>query len=311
MSSLGLNSLGTSPLGGPGLIACRGVVILGNGSISVVFDVPPDTFDPGGARSAINPANYTLAGLDPSIVASNGDVIVPLGAVVPTYQPVIATATPDALDETQIVVTTDAPLQAGVRYQVTLSPSIRGAAGEVYFGPTVFVAPTPAPRYPRDLIPQVAQIEEQYRDFAYSIFPDPTDPSRPTLVYEFDANGDIALQAQRDSLRKRIIRRILTDPSGFVFLPGYGVGVALKRLIRAGELQGLASRIAEQVRREPDVTQAAASVGTVQRDGASFVIIEVFVVTTNRDERRILFDVPLSSTGTTPQPLLGSGATGV
>lgn len=295
MSILGLNPLGTSPLGGPGLIGVRGTIPTGVNEVTVVYSVPPEAFDSQSDKSATNALNYTLQALDPTIVAADGTLVVPSGKVVPTYQPVPALAEVSTIDASQVLVSTNAPIESGVDYQVTIRDSIQGRDGEAFTGDTVHEFPFPGVQRPKVEYLGTDNIAEQYRDFAYSVFPDPQNPKAPVLVYTFDKNGDIAIQSGAESLQKRIIRRIITPKGGFVFEPGYGVGVTLKKLIKASSIQSLTNEIASQVEEEPDVLHA--SVGISQRVTSAGTIVEIAVTVqqTDRQERQFLFEVPKDS----------------
>jgi len=291
VTAFGQSPLGTGPgpFGGPGLITVLGVLPLSNGEFVVVFDTPPEVLDPQAFTSATNEENFALAAIDPSYTATDGTVVVPPGEFVPTRFPksAIASEDPDG-DPTQIVVAADSALQPRVRYEVTISPSICGANGETFAGPNVFEFR--APGLSRQLsVTEISQ--ERYRDFDYIIEPRPGEVSQ---VYRQDANGDIGLQDAVTSLRKRIYRRVFTDPGAFSWLPEYGVGVKVKSLARAGRLQELAGLIAEQIKAEPDVVNAGVEVSVDRTGSGTFVNIAAFVQQRDATTRRLLFSEPLS-----------------
>lgn len=290
MSVYGLSPLGTGlgPFGGPGLITVLGVLPLSNNKFVVVFDVEPQTLDPQAYTSATNEDNYTLAAVDPTLVASDGTKQVPKGEVVPTRFPFSAVAEQDAEDDKQIIVAADSALEPHVRYDVTISTSICGADGESFAGPTVF-------RFRAPLLSPTLSIvqtsEQRYRDFDYTVN---AGPGESEQVYRIEANNDIAIQDAALSLRKRIYRRVFTDPGGFAFAPGYGVGVKVKRLAKAGAMQDLANTITQQILQEPDVINAATDVSIDNTTQGTFINVDTRVQRNDARTVQIRFSEPLS-----------------
>lgn len=275
MSIFGLSPLGTGlgPFGGPGLITVLGVLPESVNGFVVVFDRAPQVRGAGLFYSATNPRNYSMVPVDPSVPTIDGPQV-PVGVLVPTYSPQVASGLGDLLAARQVHLVAEADLQATVRYVLKLDPRIRGAGGEVFAGPTEweFLALTPGPS-----IPPARRREERYRDLAYSTFPRPD--GGPTLVYGFDPNSDLAIQSGGDSLRKRIYRRLLTNSGGFAFLPGYGAGLQPQALARGRMLQELADVVVGQVRREPEVQDAGATVTVRTEARGTFVIVDLRVQT--------------------------------
>lgn len=267
---------GLGPFGGPGLITVLGVLPASNTSYVVVFDRVPKTLDVAAFDDATNPENYTLTAIDPTYTAADGTVVVPEGKVVPTRFPYSALAEPDKVDPQQVEVFADAALEPGVEYQVQVSPSICGADGETFAGPTTFTFT--ALGVPDTLSPR-AEVVEKYRDLDYVI----SGPAEQTQVYRFDPTGDIGLQDAATSLRKRIYRRVFSDPGAFAWMPDYGVGVKVKALAKAGRLHNLASTVQEQVQREPDVADVGVTVRLDRTPTGAFVNIDLRVL--RQDER--------------------------
>lgn len=75
-----------------------------------------------------------------------------------------------------------------------------------------------------------------------------------------DETGDVAVEARRAALRKRIIRRCTTRLNGFAHLDGYGLNPGVKHLVTARQLRQLQQDARNQVREEPDVVSARAIV---------------------------------------------------
>lgn len=285
MSIYGIDPLGSGlgPAGGPGLITVLGVLPESNNRFVVIFDREPESLDPQSFASATNEENYTLAAIDPAVVTGNGDIFVPSGEVVPTREPYSATAEVDSVDPKQIVVATDAALESRVRYSVTISTSIKGKNGETFAGPTVFEFRALRYAPPKN---RLVISEERYRDFDYVIN---AGTDQKNQVYRIEDNGDIAIQPASISLRKRIYRRVFTDPGGLSWAPGYGAGIRVKRLAKAGSSQSLANLINEQIQAEPDVAYAGTSVSVDRTTAGTFINVESRVQRTDAREVRVVF----------------------
>jgi hypothetical protein len=67
------------------------------------------------------------------------------------------------------------------------------------------------------------------------------------------------------SLRKRVLRRLLTRRGAFPHLPGYGVGTAaeIKRLATPSVRARIVAEAEAQIRREPEVEEARASLDPI------------------------------------------------
>lgn len=290
MSVFGISPLGTDPgpFGGPGLITVLGVLPISANQFAVVFDRVPKGLDPQASRSATNEDNYTLAAIDPTLTADDGTTVVPPGGVVPTRFPYTGVAVQDAEDPTQILCSTDSAMEPLVLYAVTVSASICGAAGETFAGPTEFRfrAPKLSP-----VLERVEVSEERYRDLDYIIDPRPGEVGQ---TYRHEDSGDIGIQDAAASLRKRIYRRVFTDPGGFAWAPGYGVGVKVKALAKTQRLQELASVVTEQVQQEPDVVQAGTEVFIERTLQGTFLQVDCYVEQRGSRSRRFLFRQPLA-----------------
>jgi hypothetical protein len=77
---------------------------------------------------------------------------------------------------------------------------------------------------------------------------------------QIKADGDYALEAGRALLQKLILRRLMSSPGDFFHIPEYGVGLRVKEPIPASDLGRLKSSIEKQVLREPEISQASATV---------------------------------------------------
>lgn len=79
---------------------------------------------------------------------------------------------------------------------------------------------------------------------------------------QLSATGDYANETGIPYLRKRVVRRLTTLVDSFVDLPGYGLGLRLKRILKPSEQLRLQGDAIRQVKQERDV--ASASVGISQ-----------------------------------------------
>lgn len=289
MGVFGTDPLGTdlSLFGGPSVITVRGVLPVSNNSVTVVFDIEPKTLDPQAFTTATNHNNYTLTPIDPTYVATDGTVHIPTGEVVPTRSPLVATAVQDDNDPNQIIVSFDSAVQPHVRYTLTISILIKGVDGEVFNGPNEFNFRAPL-LSPRLVLLEASQ--ERYRDFDWIVNPRKNELGQ---VFRSDDTGDIAIQSGAVSLRKRIYRRIFTDPGGLAWNPGYGVGIRVKAMAKAGNLQELSNLIADQILQEPDVTNAGVETFMNVTTQGAFLNISARVKTRNAQATTFQFSEPI------------------
>jgi hypothetical protein len=72
-------------------------------------------------------------------------------------------------------------------------------------------------------------------------------------TFEFTDTGDLAQDFGVRSLRKRILRRIMTTTNQFFHLRGYGTNLEIKALVRPDRLRRLQEKLRAQILREPEV----------------------------------------------------------
>jgi hypothetical protein len=271
VSIYGVSPLAQTGYGGVGLISVLGVLPLSNNSFIVVFDIEPKTHDVTSPNSATNPTNYSLEAATTLTQT-------------PTRQPNIISATQDEEDPTQIIIALDCLLEPQVEYTLTVSNVIEGAGCETFDGLTEFYIT--APLYSRKPV-GVIITEERYRDFASESDED------GLLGLKHDSSNDIDIEPAIKSLRKRIKRRVFTQKGGFAWAPTYGVGIKGKALIRAHELQSMASTITEQILQEPDVVDASTELRTTVTTQGTFVEISVYVRMRNAQSHKLVFNQPV------------------
>lgn len=88
------------------------------------------------------------------------------------------------------------------------------------------------------------------------------------------ASGEYELEEGTPLLRKLIMRRLTTQPGEFFHLPDYGIGLIVKEPIMARNMFDLKRSIEEQVKLEPEVADAEATL-RLSRDGVLTVQLRV------------------------------------
>lgn len=72
--------------------------------------------------------------------------------------------------------------------------------------------------------------------------------------------GDYVTVTGAELVRKLVIRRLISVPGDFFHLPNYGVGIKEKEPVPVADLVQLKSRIEFQVKKEPEILDALASI---------------------------------------------------
>lgn len=241
IGAFGSGPFGSTPFGSGSALAVLSARQDSLNSVAVVFTTPPLAGDPGNVTDALNPANWTIAPLNP-----------------PTSHPRFA-QTCVLLDTATVRVYFDGRLDPFVVYRITASPSIVAAGGGAISAACAIydVATMGWPRLP---LPEAAR-DGALIDIA-NPFTETDSPSPGGALGTFQRadTGDLANDAERTNLRKRVFRRLTTAASGFFHLPGYGVAPKLKSLAIADELRRTQSNALAQIKQEPDVLSATVEV---------------------------------------------------
>ena len=106
-----------------------------------------------------------------------------------------------------------------------------------------------------------------------------------------DVTGDYAFDEGRASLKKRILRRLVTARGGFAHLPDYGVGIPsrVKKLASLLNIQDIAKDTEVQIAQEPEVAKVRVTAFTdVNRPG----IVWFRIVVRTHDGRADGMNVP-------------------
>lgn len=90
-------------------------------------------------------------------------------------------------------------------------------------------------------------------------------------------DGDYAIDSGMAQLRKRVLRRLLTERGAFAALPDYGLGLSryIKRLNLAAVRQQLVSDARAQIGREPDVRSVEVSVESTSDPSLLRIVLRV------------------------------------
>lgn len=208
--------------------------------VRVVFNEEPLHQSPAGRVDALNPANYLFSAVEGEI----------FDAAVGTVGTMIATGVDEAVKrfpgvgffnqgEFGVDVHVDKPLIIGMTYKVKVVNVVSRMSG-------ILTAPNEG---------SFVGILKSFKIRPLRQARDLIDLKNPITLgnYVVDDSGDLAVEGGIESLRKRIFRRLTTTKGAFAFLPNYGIGLKLKELASAGELQSLKADIAQQVTREPEV----------------------------------------------------------
>lgn len=115
-------------------------------------------------------------------------------------------------------------------------------------------------------------------------------------TFRVDAQGDYAFDEGIETIRKRVVRRLVTAKGGFAHLPLYGVGIPAlgKRLAVAANLAAVAADAEAQILGEPDVAEV--SVRPII-DPATPSIVRFQIRVRTKEGKASVFDVPFVSTG--------------
>lgn len=79
-------------------------------------------------------------------------------------------------------------------------------------------------------------------------------------TFEITDTGDLAQDFGVRSLRKRILRRIMTTTNQFFHLRGYGTDLEIKTLVRPDRLRRLQEKLRAQILREPEVAEVRVTI---------------------------------------------------
>jgi hypothetical protein len=283
VSQFGITPFGDEgPFGGPGLLTILAMVPAAQNRLVLFFDGLPLADDPKGSRSATNPRNYTVEAVDPTIPAN--PPYVPEGKLVPTRRVALARARADLEDKTQIHLWLDRDMEGGILHRVTVVGMLHGAACEDFAGENVWeaYAPfSPALRVAPD------RLDVRFRDLD-----DGNLPGFEVLpgVWRYKSNGDIALQAELEAFKKRLIRRLTQQRRSFTWSPN-GINIVIGESLTPGVLSALANNVAAMARADSLTKSAGCTVSA--RTIGNDVYVEVIVTVELLDGREYLLSLSI------------------
>jgi hypothetical protein len=220
----------------------------------VFFSAEPKHISPLGADDVLLRDNWTI-----SLVSGPDGVTEP---VVELVENVVA-RTDVAAGVWGVDVRMDRPLIQRAEYLIIGGAAISSADGAFTLSPNpddrdqfegCSKMPVRGQKKPAEIDPRL--------DFYYDTF---------AGVYRLSSGNDYQTHGGRDALWKRIIRRIISAPSGFYHLEDYGAGVKVKGPFDPTRVGKLRLDILEQVRREEEVLAAKVDV----RSDAQVLFINV------------------------------------
>lgn len=113
---------------------------------------------------------------------------------------------------------------------------------------------------------------------------------------EFDefitAAGDLATISGKNNLQKSLLRRLVTTPGSFVFMPNFGVGI--KRFLNGpmtiDQKRDLANLIVEQFEDDIRVKKVTAVKVTQSIDEPAMITIVTKIIVVGADEEDFIFE---------------------
>lgn len=232
----GKEVLGGGPYGAGGLLHVLRAAAISGRVVRVVFDEPPVHQTASGAFDSLNPSNYQF-----SIVTGQAEAPLPIGVKLGLI--VGPTLLVRSGDERGVDVQLDRTTVIGVGYRVT-ALNIRAAAGGELGSP---LAADFGGRVPlNETKPGVRGASNV--DIQNSI-------SRG--VWTINDSGDLVNEGGNASLKKRVLRRAITQPNAFSWLVGYGTRTKLKETFSINEVATAKASLQEQILEEPEVAEAA------------------------------------------------------
>lgn len=255
-SGWGGGAWGITPWGGsPTDLFLMGAVAVRENVVRLTFSVAPvftGILDP---HDASNRFRYSVAN-NPNTTGADGLPARPVSVVMATQAPV-AGAEGKVID-----VTVDRPFSPyAAKYRVTANNLIAGDGTPL----NPAMASVEFYGVQRERVPAMEQKSVRSRDianpFVASSITDNllTDTLLVAGAFSADAGGDLALDEGLVSVKKWILRTMITAFGGFVFLPTYGVNTiaSIKRLSTAVEREKIASRARAQIARHPLIAKVA------------------------------------------------------
>jgi hypothetical protein len=242
-------------------------------AINITFGpAQPLMLDPFGPNDALNRANYDVV------------PFIPPTATKRLVQWV------EKVDDFTVKLWMDGPLDANATYRIEVSNILDVDCNPIDVGCNVCLVETFFPP------PELATEKKDERlDLAnpqlLSDAKQRDGVDAPLGTFQVNQRGDIALEANPEYLRKRVIRRATTGLGEFFHLPNYGFGEPLKGKISISKLRKIQGAAIRQIKLEPDVRSVAVRVRQVSPQNPNILVLEISVEDTSG--RRDNFTVPV------------------
>lgn len=219
-----------------------------NRAIDVTFTIAPKVVTPIGAGDALNLANWTVV----DVMTGVASTVLAIASVGPLT----------------VRLTLMGPMNRSHDYLVTASTALVSAAGY----------PITTPRT-GTILGMAQRRAKQARTLVDVRNPQTDSPNGGALVTT--SAGDYDTEDGLAMLRKLVFRRLTTAVGGFYHLPGYGFGIDVSIPYPSSQLYTLKSAIEREVRQEPEIARADASL-TITPDGVLTVSIAATLVRNNQ-----------------------------
>ena len=240
------------PMGGGGGLHLVRAIAVGGQIVRAVFNKAPKTKSSAASNDGLNGGNYivtitTGTGAAPQIIGTTQVVPYPAYGV---FQ----------AGEVGIDVHADRPLVVGLTYSLRVATRMVAEDGDTMGYPYVqsFIGASRPTRLRRKL-----QVQGM-ADFA---------SGQNGLQV---SGGDIDVATDIPSTKIRCMRRAVTMKGAFAHLPGYGIGFQPKAPLSVNRAGSLKADLAQQLKLEPDVQDAASN---VQMDARGFVTVDLRIRT--------------------------------
>jgi hypothetical protein len=227
-------------------------IAVGGQVVRAVFDKAPKTRSAAANDDGLNGANYTLA-----ITVGTGKTPLCVGTLGKVAYPAYGVLNPG---EVGVDIQTDRSLVIGLSYSLLVAARIVAFDGDLLAPPysVTFIGAARAQRR------RQAQSNQGVTDF--------NSGSTGLTV----SNGDIENVTGIPSTKLRCLRRTTTMKNAFAHLPGYGTGFQPKIPMTTNRVGALKNDLAQQLKSEPDVRDAATKVSL---DARGLVTVELRVRT--------------------------------
>ena len=224
-------------------------------TVRVVFNEEPQHLSPAAPRDCLTPTNYVFA-----VTVGQATAPLPVG-VKPAVVSYPAVGVLSA-GEFGVDVLTDRPLVAGLSFTVT-AQNIISKSGDTLGSP-----------YSANFVGLVMLAKAHPRRAGIGYMDLASNPLGGGYVV--DNSGDLANHTGMDSLRKRILRRVVTPKGAFAWMPEYGVGIDHKKPMTVNRMMMLKVELARQIKQEPEVADVSS---TLTKSPLSYVLVSLHVKT--------------------------------